>query len=58
MGTDLTKFWKRLKLIRSEVKVEELVFAFIGRIPTYVVQKCHSEDRADAGGLRDLIVGR
>lgn len=39
MKIDGTNFLKRLKLMRSEVKVEELAFVFVGRIHISVVKK-------------------
>lgn len=58
METDGTKSLRGLELMRSELKMEELVTVSVGRIHNYVVENWPSEDRADAAGLRDLVVGR
>lgn len=58
METDGTKSLRGLELRRSELKVEGLVFVFVRKVHIYVVERWHSEDRADAAGLRDLVVGR
>lgn len=58
METDGTKSLRGLELMRSELKMEELVAVSVGRIHNYVVENWPGEDRADAAGLRDLVVGR
>ena len=52
------KSLRGLEPMRPELKMKELVFVFGGRVHTCVVKRWHSEDRAHAGGLRDLMVGR